>query len=317
MINKTIALAELMNRKMHNYFNELTQNPFATILMLHRSRKYNFNNLQFFEDMNIDPLILKNKILKYISDGYKFVSLDYLLTILKEKNCNNHKKLLVVTIDDGYLETYSNIFPILNNFNIPFTFYVSSSFPNKKIGLWWNFLNDSLINNNKITLFNKVLVDISTIQKKQNTYINLSRELLKMGKNIESNFVRMFNVEYDTLVHAYQDNLIDWDHINEMSKNSLCTIGSHTNNHFGLRFSNLEDVVKDILINKEDIKKYTGTIPIHFAYPYGTYYSVGMREFNLIKKLDFSSGVNTFSTNIFPSDFNNRYSLPRVVLKND
>ncbi len=317
MINTSIALFELINRKTLNYFNGLTQNPFATILMLHRSKKYNFNNLQYFEDMNIDPLVLKDKIIKYISDGYKFISLDDLLTILKEKKTNNHEKLLVITIDDGYIETYTDIFPILKNFNIPFTFYVASSFPNKNIGLWWNYLNDSLTKNSIITLFNNKKVDISTIQKKQNIYINLSRELLKMGNKIESNFVKIFNVEYDTIVNEYQNNFIGWDHINEMSKNTLCTIGSHTNKHFGLRFSTLEDISKDILINKDDIKKYTGNTPKHFAYPYGTYYSVGLREFKLIQDLGFSSGVNTFSTYIFPSDFKNRYSLPRVVLKND
>lgn len=317
MLNKLISISELVYRKLDNKFNCITQNSFATILMLHRVRTFNPNNLPFFESMNIDPVLLKKKLVKYICDGYKFISLDELLIILEKRNSEKHEKLLVLTVDDGYIDTYTNLFPILNELQIPFTFYVASSFPNKKIALWWNFLNDLLINCNSIQLYNKIKLDNSTIQKKQRNYILLSREILKMGNEIHSQFDNLFQTKYEEVVQNYSKELIDWCHINEMSKSSLCTIGAHTDMHFGLRFSQLKDIRKDVYSNKEDIIRYTGKTPFHFAYPYGTFFSVGFREFRLIEQLGFKSGVNTFSAGIFASDHRNTFSLPRVVLNND
>jgi peptidoglycan/xylan/chitin deacetylase (PgdA/CDA1 family) len=87
--------------------------------------------------------------------------------------------------------------------------------------------------------------------------------------------------------------------------------------HFGLRFGKPDEIIADIYRNVNEIKSYIGKTPKHFAYPFGTYYSVGSREFNLVRKFGFNSAVNTFSDSIFKGDKANLFSLPRVVLNND
>jgi peptidoglycan/xylan/chitin deacetylase (PgdA/CDA1 family) len=84
-----------------------------------------------------------------------------------------------------------------------------------------------------------------------------------------------------------------------------------------LRYRNIESVKNDILQNVKDIEVRLGLRPKHFAYPYGTFFSVGKREFELVKHIGFETAVNTFSSEVYLTDEINLFSLPRTVLKYD
>jgi peptidoglycan/xylan/chitin deacetylase (PgdA/CDA1 family) len=317
-MNEMMPYIEFTNRTIKSFCNNQLSSPIASIYMLHRVRVFNSKNLKNFEDMNVDPNTLRTKIAKLIDDGNVFVSMDELLNILvgKVKLLNPSKRFIVLSVDDGYLETYTTLFPILKEFNIPFIFYVSSSFPNKKIGLWWNYLNQIVCNHSEFRVLDKDY-NLNTLEKKAKFYVDFRKRFLRDGQNIESEFEDIFNVEYSNLVSFYKQELINWDQIVEMSHSDLCTIGAHTDMHFGLRFSNPDEIIADIHRNVNEIRSYIGKTPYHFAYPFGTYYSVGRREFNLVRKFGFKSAVNTFSDSIFKVDKANLFSLPRIVLNND
>ena len=318
MIDKVKPYIDLTLRTARSFWNNYSSEPIATIYMLHRVRRFNSENLKNFEDMNIDPNILRTKIAKLINDGNVFVSMDDLLNILarNEKLLNPGKQYIVLSVDDGYLETYSTLWPILKEFNIPFIFYVSSSFPNNEIGLWWNYLNEIVCNYTEFRVLDKNY-SLNSIEKKTKFYVEFSKKLLRAGQNVEFEFENLFNIEYLNLVSLYKQELINWDQVVEMSHCDLCTIGSHTDKHFGMRFGHPNEIIADIHRNVNEIKAYTGKTPIHFAYPFGTYYSVGSREFKLVRKFGFKSAVNTFDDSIFKVDRTNLFALPRIVLNND
>ena len=311
------SINELFIRKIIDFKNSFFSNPFAEILMIHRVRSQSSDNLPFFEDMSICPEFLESYILNKIKLGYEFISIDNLIFLLKNKTKIKHNKYLVLTVDDGYNDTYLNLYPILLKHEIPFIFYLSSSFPNKKIALWWNYLNEIIISSDKLILKDKRVFDISNLILKQKIYLKLSKEILKMGTDISSEFGNVFYDDYDFISKKYSNELISWDDIITMNKSTLCTIGAHTNMHFGLRFSSTELINKDIKENINDINNILDIVPKHFAYPYGTYFSVGHREFNIAKKFEFISAVNTYSSKIYNSDKNHIFSLPRTVLKNE
>jgi peptidoglycan/xylan/chitin deacetylase (PgdA/CDA1 family) len=99
-----------------------------------------------------------------------------------------------------------------------------------------------------------------------------------------------------------------------MNKHSLCTIGAHTYEHFGLRFSNEEIVRKDIKRNKDQLESILNNTVEHFAFPYGTHYSVGNREYQIAHQAGFKTAVVTFSSPIYNYHANKLYSLPRINL---
>jgi peptidoglycan/xylan/chitin deacetylase (PgdA/CDA1 family) len=310
-----VAIQELLGRRIEDYYNSKFLAPVAEILMIHRVRQRDIYNLPYFEDMNIPPMELQNKLLRILEMGGEFITLDDLKENLLYGDLKSDKKKFVITIDDGYKETFDTLYPILKKFNLPFTLYVSSSFPNKEIALWWNYLNDLIISKDYLELAYFGPMKIITLEQKQHAYIKFSREILKLGDQINSQFEMLFNVDYLSIVDRYKNQLLDWQDLKVMNMDSLCTIGAHTNKHFGLRYSDIDSIKNDILKNVYDLNDHLGVIPKHFAFPYGTYFSIGKREFELVKSMGFETAVNTYSAEVYSRDKNNLFSLPRTVLR--
>lgn len=312
MIHQLTKYFEFSLTKIQNDFYKKSQKPIAEILMLHRIGNKNPNNLSVYENLIISPEYLESLLLTYIEKGYEFISMDELHEKLRNKLNPDSKKSIVLTIDDGYKDTYDLAYPILKKHHIPFVLYIASAFPDKIIPLWWNYLNDIAINNSVIHLKNDKILNCETNETKQATYIHLSKEILKMGNRIDIQFNQLFNDTLSSIVEKYRHLLIDWDHIASMSLDPLCTIGAHSTNHYGLKYSQKELILKDLLDNKQKLEKITGKQIKHLAFPYGTHYSVGKREYLIAEKAGFVTAVITFSSSIYSYHKKDLFSLPRI-----
>ena len=109
------------------------------------------NKLLPNENMKVSPLFLEKFIIELKSKGYEFISLDRLYEILK--NGEKVEKQIVFTLDDGYEDNYKIAYPIFKKYNVPFAVYITTSFPEKKAILWWYILEDLIIENSEIILF--------------------------------------------------------------------------------------------------------------------------------------------------------------------
>ncbi len=82
--------------------------------------------------------------------GYHFISLEELYSGLKQENLNS--RIAVITFDDGYVDNFTYAYPILKKRRIPFTIYVTTSFPDGNAVLWWYLLEDLLNRNGEIRI---------------------------------------------------------------------------------------------------------------------------------------------------------------------
>ena len=81
----------------------------------------------------IDSDTFEWQLNKLRSDWHVIQLKDY-LGILKDGK--SLKKVVVITIDDGYCDFFDIAFPILKKFNLPATFFPTVEFVNRKIWLW-------------------------------------------------------------------------------------------------------------------------------------------------------------------------------------
>lgn len=72
--------------------------------------------------------VFKNTLENFKSEGYDFVSVEKMLDIFKQK-CNT--KFAIVTFDDVPDNVYYNAYPILNELQIPFVLFITTSFIDK------------------------------------------------------------------------------------------------------------------------------------------------------------------------------------------
>ena len=133
----------------------------ASIFMLHRVFPFEKNKLFPNENMKVSPQFLENIIITLKSSGYSFISLDRLYEILEKGE--NVRKNIVFTLDDGYKDNYSIAYPIFKKYDIPFTIYVTTSFPERSAILWWYILEDLLLANEEIIIGNKDRIVCRTI----------------------------------------------------------------------------------------------------------------------------------------------------------
>jgi peptidoglycan/xylan/chitin deacetylase (PgdA/CDA1 family) len=116
-------------------------------------------------------------------------------------------------------------------------------------------------------------------------------------------------------LQEYANNLtLNWDHIKELSKDKIVTIGAHTTNHYNLKKLDKESVKKEIIESKNKLEMLTGAKVEHFAFPFGSRNEVSNREFELVKELGFKTVTTTRCGNIFLNHQQYTNSLPRISI---
>jgi peptidoglycan/xylan/chitin deacetylase (PgdA/CDA1 family) len=217
----------------------------ATIFMLHRVHPFEDNKLFSNENMKVSPEFLEMFITQLKSEGYEFINLDRLYDILQNKEST--KKKIVLTLDDGYKDNYEIAYPIFKKHKIPFTIYLTTSFPEKKAILWWYILEDLIMEYDEIKLSKNRIFKCKTNKEKERVFLEIRLIIISLKQD---NFL-------DELNDLFESNDIDWySKINELSmnwkqiidisNNDLCTIAGHTKNHYALNGLKMDKVLEEI-----------------------------------------------------------------------
>jgi peptidoglycan/xylan/chitin deacetylase (PgdA/CDA1 family) len=168
---------------------------------------------------------------------------------------------------------------------------------NKNATIWWYHLEKFVLN--EYGLFSKDALK---------RYYRLSKQLLESGKQVRTEIVKITNKNY-----LYEENdtlTIDLTDLISLNNNPLCTISVHTYNHYSLRYLDNFELIEEIEMALEDFRKKNINVSDHFAYPYGSAYSVGRREVSLARKY-FKTSVSTYDGFIYYLG-TNLHLLPRI-----
>ena len=127
--------------------------------------------------------------------------------------------------------------------------------------------------------------------------------------------LRKYSVPYTLYISIDligKDCFLSKDQIIELSKDPLCTIGSHTMSHCKMKKKDV-DLHKEVFESKDILKKLINCEVEHFAYPYGTPFAISKRTINYLKETRLSSrAVCTIPACINQHSVENMYSLPRI-----
>jgi len=297
----------------------LIQNYFSgmiTIFMLHRVHPFQPNRLYPNENMKISPEFLDNFIEQLKSQGYEIISLDRVYEILQ--NGEKVKKQIVFTLDDGYKDNYELAYPIFKKHNVPFTVYVTTSFPENKAILWWYVLEDLILENDTLLLSENSIFQTQTKVEKEEAFLKIRDIILEFKKEnfFESLNKLFFNYKIDWF-GKNKELCMSWEEIIELSKDKLCTIAGHTKNHYALNQLSIEEVKSEIIEANKLIEENIDKRIEHFAYPFGSTNEIGQREFDIVKSLDFKTTTTTRRGTIYSKHKEYLECLPRIMLTED
>ncbi|OGF48200.1 MAG: hypothetical protein A2452_04025 [Candidatus Firestonebacteria bacterium RIFOXYC2_FULL_39_67] len=124
--------------------------------------------------------------MQFIKDNYEVISLDYLVSCIKEKK-SLEANSVVITLDDGDQTIYKNAYPILKRLNLPATVFLYSDYPGKG-GMTWEQVKE-MSNNGVIfgshTKSHTLLTEKLKGESKEKYLERLRMELVESKKTIE------------------------------------------------------------------------------------------------------------------------------------
>ncbi|WP_226663731.1 polysaccharide deacetylase family protein [Microbulbifer aggregans] len=214
-----------------------------------------------------------SKLRKYILDlrhaGYQFISLDEALLSEAPKGA----KRIALTFDDGYIDFYEVILPLLEDLNVPACLYLVTGYPDQTCYHCFGILEDFVAKTDFIKF---------SWRARQHQYECHTREqkkatLLALDAFIESQINGVADVRelFESMGVSADDifrvRALDWEKASELHRHPLVTIGSHTLSHPRLSQLTLDEARREINQSKFRLEEKLGSRINHFSYPYGDY----------------------------------------------
>jgi peptidoglycan/xylan/chitin deacetylase (PgdA/CDA1 family) len=309
MISALLDVAEQLAPAQHYY------KGMASIIALHRVAAPEPACLPVNESLKLDPAVLENMILTLQASGHQFVSMDGLWAQLLEGQPG--AKRIAFTLDDGYLDNYTQAYPIFKKHGVPFTLYLTSSFPDQTARMWWFALEDILLSGKELRLANGLVFDTATAEDRQAAFLAIRRLIVEPQPGGPLACIDALFADHGIDWLAYSRRYaLDWAQVRALSEDSLVSLGGHTASHTSLSLLSPGALVQEVLSANQRISAVTGRPVAHFAYPFGGRKEAGEREFALLKSLGLKTAVTTRRGNVYPAHKHHLTALPRVSFEN-
>ncbi len=269
--------------------------------------------------LDITPEFLDATIKQVKESGYDILSLDEVHDRLINKKFD--RKFATFTLDDGYLDNLTCARPVFEKNDAPFTVYICTGFPDGKVFMWWEVLEQIIDQHDRISVtIDGQLFDFTTRTTAEkysafNVVYWALRSLSHEKQYAEAEkMANQYRFDWRELCQSCS---MTWDQIRELNTHSLVTIGAHTINHYALRKLSPDQVREEADQGRKILADQLGERPEHFAYPYGDAGSAASREFQIMQDLGFKTSTTTRKAVLFPENADHLQALPRVSLNGD
>jgi len=221
--------------------------------------------------------MLRDLLEHFTRAGYKFVSPE------DWGGFSTGGKYVLLTFDDGY---YNNIraLPLLEEFNVPAVFFISSDHVKLGKAFWWDVVYRELKNRGQTD--------------QEIRHAGARYKQLKTS-DAESDLLQQFG-KYALSPASDLDRPFTVSELKEFASHRLVFIGNHTTDHAILTNYSAAEIREQICGCQEAVSEMTGKTPKIIAYPNG-YYSQDIleaaREAGLRFGLGVQAGSNTLPLN--------------------
>ena len=135
------------------------------------------------------------------------------------------------TIDDGYSDNFTQALPVFERHQVPFAIFIATDFIDQKAILWWDILEDLVLQNDQV-LFDGKSFSCHSFKDKWDTYRIIREEILKFDQTqLLYNLQESFSHYHIDWFKPIKEESMSWSQIKALSSHPLCTIGGHTVSH--------------------------------------------------------------------------------------
>jgi len=289
----------------------------GTIFMLHHVRPAHAGPFQPNRHLEITPDFLRATLAYLRATDVDIVSPDEVRRRLTEQDFS--RRFACFTCDDGYRDNRDHALPAMQDFDAPFTVYVTSDFAAGTGRLWWVTLERIVAKADVIEApidGQLVRLDTSTLAGKDMAFDRLHGWLRGLPEEADirrevSALCAAHGIDEDAVSREL---CMSWDELKPFAADPLVTIGAHTVSHCNLAKQTEAMAARELSASRTDIENVLQRPAVHLAYPYGDRCAVGRREFALAKSAGFETAVTTRPGVIASENSSQLTALPRVSL---
>jgi len=262
--SRITGLPRDINWRLGTRLNFLQNARGARILVYHgicQNNPFKFNTLFITQKSFEEQLKLYKKYCNVISlDDYY------------EQRFANDKFNICLTFDDGFANNYKYVLPLLEKYQVPATFFITSIRSAGYDILWNDLLNIA----NKYGPSKFILKNESFIKNSQGKYISsvtgesLSAILRKSDFKEKAELIEMFYPLTKKVDEDYWLQITTGE-IKKMSSSKWVTIGSHSKYHNDLVNIAACELKEDLTTSKQFLENITDKKIKALAFPYGSY----------------------------------------------
>jgi peptidoglycan/xylan/chitin deacetylase (PgdA/CDA1 family) len=252
-----------------------------------------------------------------ISQNFEVIGLDDLDSVLTYRR----GRFVMVTFDDGYLDNYSNAFPILKSYGVPATFFISTGFIDSPAVPWWDeiawMVRTSPLDGLDVNPWTTTPVPFDEPHR-EGAISRLLTVYKRLAGGLTANFLSFLA---DALKSGRCPNQIahelwmTWDMIREMKQGGM-SIGGHTVTHPVLANLTPEEQDQEIGACRRRLVEVLGEPIDAFSYPVGGSTSFNAASRNSVVRHGFNK-VFTYQGGFCRHGHKDRLAIPRTAIETD
>ncbi|MFH2203153.1 MAG: polysaccharide deacetylase family protein [Elusimicrobiota bacterium] len=213
--------------------------------------------------------------LEFIARHYRVVPLSRLADALRGGPALPPYSL-ALTFDDGYENNFTAAYPLLKEFAMPATFFLSTDFVNERIPLWVDRLK-SVFRATELAAWTDLSGRahlLGSIEERAAAYLRANRELKELDGGEHEQALERIETE---LLEDKQIKLLSLfnpltkKQIREMASSELIEFGSHACRHRLLSKLPPEEVARELTESRRIVSELSGTETVSFSYPNGDF----------------------------------------------
>lgn len=290
----------------------------GSILVYHRITDDLYSPSGFFPQSGIavERTAFRQQM-EFLSNNYSCVSLTRILNILHKKEpVPPGRPLVAITLDDGYRDNLDIALPILEEFSVPATIFVTTGFIEGTHEPWW-LQTGALVGAVDAVTYQLDTTEhtahCKTVEDKYKTYVQLDRILKSLPYQKQELFLERLFAAYGQRP-SFHNQFLRWDEIRELQNHPLVTFGAHTISHAPLAACSEKELEYEITESKRLLEEALSTQIDFFAYPYGTKAECSVREFAAAEQAGVSASFTTRSGHVQNAHDKALQAIPRLVI---
>ncbi|MBZ0265980.1 polysaccharide deacetylase family protein [bacterium] len=221
------------------------------------------------------PLSLFDEMMARLDQLGHALSMDEVLEI-QRNNLPFPPESYAITFDDGFSNNLEYAAEVLDEYNIPATFYITTGFIDQNRMSWIDRIEElfELVHTGSVELPWEEESRAFSNEADQIQILNEIRTHVKNDPDIDiEKLIMILSRQLEEPAISNSDKVVDrkmnWEQVNALASNALFTIGGHTHSHAVMSFLSPQSLRREVNTSIRLMRENLNLEPIHYSYPEG------------------------------------------------